>query len=55
MGYVTEVKPGDLELQVKVALAAPLRRLPAVLILPLPPPLEVQPPLVPQAKPGGAP
>lgn len=47
VGYVTEVKPGDLELQVKVALAAPLRRLPAVLILPLPPPLESQPPLVP--------
>lgn len=55
VGYVTEVKPGDLELQVKVALAAPLRRLPAVLILPLPTPLETQPPLVPQDKPGGAP
>jgi len=55
VGYVTEVKPGDLELQVKVALAAPLRRLPAVLILPLPTPLEAQPPLVPQDKPGGAP
>ena len=55
VGYVTDVKQGDLELQVKVALAAPLRRLPAVLILPLPSPLEAQPPLVPQAKAGGAP
>jgi rod shape-determining protein MreC len=55
VGYVTEVKPGDLELQVKVALAAPLRRLPAVLILPLPSPLEAQPPLVPQIRTGGAP
>lgn len=55
VGYVTEVKPGDLELQVKVALAAPLRRLPAVLILPLPQPLEAQLPLLPQEKSGGAP
>jgi rod shape-determining protein MreC len=55
VGYVAEVKPGDLELQVTVALSAPLRRLPAVLILPLPGPLETQPPLVPQVKPGGAP
>ena len=55
VGYVTEVKPGDLELRVKVALAAPLRRLPAVLILPPMPPLEPQPPLVPQPKSGGAP
>lgn len=55
VGYVTEVKPGDLELQVKVALAAPLRRLPMVLILPPQPPLEVQPPLWPKAGHGGAP
>jgi rod shape-determining protein MreC len=55
VGYVSEVKPGELELQVTVGLAAPLRRLPAVLILPLPTALEAQPPLVPQAKPGGAP
>ncbi len=55
VGYVSEVKPGELELQVEVALAAPLRRLPAVLILPPPAPLEPQPPLVPQVKPGGTP
>lgn len=53
VGYVSDVKPGDLELQVSVALSAPLRRLPAVLILPLPTPLEAQPPLVPQTKSGG--
>ena len=55
VGYVTEVKPGDLELRVKVALAAPLRRLPAVLILPPMPPMESQPPLVPHLKSGGVP
>ena len=55
VGYVTEAKPGDLELKVKVALAAPLRRLPSVLILPLPAPAAPQPPLVPAAKDGGAP
>ncbi len=55
VGYVTEAKPGDLELKVTVALAAPLRRLPAVLILPSASPLESQPPLVPPAKGGGAP
>lgn len=54
VGYVTEAKPGDLELKVTVALAAPLRRLPSVLILPLPTPEEAQAPLVPQAKAGGA-
>ena len=55
VGYVTEAKPGDLELQVKVALSAPLRRLPMVLILPPSPRLEAQPPLVPGAKAGGMP
>lgn len=55
VGYVSEVKTGDVELQVSVALAAPLRRLPAVLILPLPAPLEPQAPLVPGEKAGGAP
>lgn len=55
VGYVTEAKPGDLELKVTVALSAPLRRLPAVLILPPASPLEDQPPLVPSSKPGGAP
>ena len=54
VGYVEEVIPGDIELKVKVSLAAPLRRLPMVLILPLPSTLEPQPPLVPGAKPGGA-
>jgi hypothetical protein len=55
VGYVAEVRPGDLELQVKVALAAPLRRLPMVLILPPSSPLEAQAPLVPAQKNGGAP
>ena len=55
VGYVTEVKPGDLELQVRVALAAPLRRLTTVLILPSAPKLQTQPPLQPSARPGGMP
>ena len=55
VGYVTEVKPGDLELQVKVALAAPLRRLAMVLILPSTPRMQAQPPLVPGVKAGGTP
>jgi len=55
VGYVAEVRPGDLELQVKVALAAPLRRLPMVLILPPSSPLEAQAPLVPAQKNGGTP
>lgn len=55
VGYVTDVKPGDLELQVRVALAAPLRRLPMVLVLPPAPALEKQPPLQPRLKEGGAP
>lgn len=55
VGYVTEAKPGDLEQKVTVALAAPLRRLPAVLILPPASPIEDQPPLLPSAKTGGAP
>lgn len=54
VGYVSEVKPGDLELKVKVAIAAPLRRLPMVLILPSLPRLEAQPPLQPSSKSGGA-
>lgn len=53
VGYVSEVKPGDLELKVKVAIAAPLRRLPMVLILPSLPKLEAQPPLQPSSKSGG--
>jgi rod shape-determining protein MreC len=55
VGYVSEVKPGDLELQVKVAIAAPLRRLPMALILPSLPKLEAQPPLQPSSRAGGAP
>ncbi|HJU83542.1 MAG TPA: rod shape-determining protein MreC [Holophagaceae bacterium] len=54
VGYVTEVKQGDLELEVRVQLAAPLRRMHAVLVLPAQPPLEVQAPLAPGAK-GDAP
>lgn len=46
VGYVAEVAQGDLELRVVVNLAAPLDRVPAVLILPPEPPLEVQPPFV---------
>lgn len=46
VGYVAEALPGDLELRVVVNLAAPLDRIPAVLLLPPQPPLEVQPPFV---------
>ena len=55
VGYVTEVRSGELELEVRVQLAAPLRRLQSVLILPLQPPLEVQPPLLPSRDKGGIP
>ncbi|MBI3131940.1 MAG: rod shape-determining protein MreC [Acidobacteria bacterium] len=51
VGYVTDVRPTDLELKVRVQLAAPLDRLRLVLLLPLEPPLEVQPSLRPPAKP----
>ena len=52
VGQVAEVAKGELELRLKVHLAAPLDRLHAVLILPPQPPLEVQAPfLVPDQKP----
>ena len=51
VGYVNQVRKGDLELQVTVQLAAPLDRVHLVLILPAQPPLEVQAPFVaPEAK-----
>ncbi|HJW34269.1 MAG TPA: rod shape-determining protein MreC [Holophagaceae bacterium] len=50
VGYVTEVKPTELELKVRVQLAAPLDRLRLVLLLPPEPPLEVQPTLRPPTK-----
>ncbi len=51
VGYVTEVRPTELELKIRVQLAAPLDRLRLVLLLPLEPPLEVQPSLRPALKP----
>jgi len=52
VGYVAEVTQGDLELQVIVNLSAPLDRVSLVLLLPSPPPLEVQAPfLAPEQKP----
>lgn len=54
VGYVTSVRPRDTELQVEVALSAPLDRVSLVLVLPPRPQLELQPP-APQpeaAKPG---
>jgi len=50
VGYVSAVRPHDVELHVEVVLAAPLDRLGLVLILPAHPRLEVQPP----AEPAGA-
>ena len=55
VGYVTEARPSDLEMKVKVQLAAPLDRLRLVLVLPPEPPLEVQPSLRPALKPEGRP
>ncbi len=54
VGYVTDVEKGELELRVTVQLAAPLDRLHFVLVLPPQPPLEVQPPLLPQTAPAPA-
>ncbi len=51
VGYVTEARASDLEMKVKVQLAAPLDRLRLVLVLPPEPPLEVQPSLRPALKP----
>jgi rod shape-determining protein MreC len=44
VGYVSDVRPRDVELHVEVVLAAPLDRLGLVLILPPHPQMELQPP-----------
>ena len=51
VGYVSAVHPEDVELRVKVTLAAPLDRLALVLILPPRPAMELQPPAGPVPKP----
>jgi rod shape-determining protein MreC len=55
VGYVTAIRPQELELHVEVALAAPLDRVSMVLLLPPHPQLELQPPSEPSgsAKKGG--
>lgn len=53
VGSVSRVHPRDLELEIEVALAAPLDRLYGVLVLPPRPPLELLPPaLAPGQAPG---
>lgn len=56
VGSVTRVSPRDLELEIEVALAAPMDRLHLVLVLPPRPPRELQPPAqapgLPSSKPG---
>ena len=47
VGYVSQVKPRDIELRVEVALAAPMDRLHLILVLPSKPPLEVATPAPP--------
>lgn len=47
VGYVSQVKPRDIELRVEVALAAPMDRLHLLLLLPPKPPLEVPAPAPP--------
>jgi rod shape-determining protein MreC len=47
VGYVSAVRPHDVELHVEVVLAAPLDRLGLVLILPAHPQMEIQPPVGP--------
>jgi rod shape-determining protein MreC len=49
VGYVSAVKPRDVELGLEVTLAAPLDRLHLVLLLPPNPPMQVQPPSEPVA------
>jgi len=44
VGYVSAVKPRDVELGLEVTLAAPLDRVHLVLLLPPKPPMQVQPP-----------
>lgn len=50
VGYVSAVKPRDLELSLEVTLAAPLDRVHLVLILPPKPPMQVQPPSTPPSQ-----
>lgn len=47
VGYVSAVKPRDLELGLEVSLAAPLDRVHLVLLLPPKPPKQLQPPSAP--------
>lgn len=49
VGYVSQVRPRDIELRIEVALTAPLDRLHLVLLLPPKPPVDVAPPSVPPA------
>jgi len=51
VGYVSAVKPRDVELSLEVTLAAPLDRVHLVLLLPPKPPMQVQPPAEPTLKP----
>lgn len=44
VGYVSAVKPRDVELGLEITLAAPLDRVHLVLILPPKPPMQIQPP-----------
>jgi rod shape-determining protein MreC len=55
VGYVTAIHPRDVELQVDVALAAPLDRVSLVLILPPRPMLELPPPAQPPQAPKAGP
>jgi len=50
VGYVSGVKPRDVELGLEVTLAAPLDRVHLVLLLPPKPPMQVQPPAEPTLK-----
>lgn len=54
VGYVSDVRPRDVELHVEVVLAAPLDRLGLVLILPPHPQMEIQPPAGPPVPSGTA-
>ena len=49
VGFVSQVRPRDIELKVEVALSAPLDRVHLLLVLPLQPPIEVSPPAPPPA------
>jgi rod shape-determining protein MreC len=49
VGYVSAVRPRDVELQVEVVLAAPLDRVGLVLVLPAHPDMEIKPPSAPPA------